>query len=142
MFTHFPTTSSRTSAIVIVGIKRILFSPQDIEQKISTFNEQFIQMKEYGTLSSVCRILTHHLKTALNSIFLRILGRLKVNLMNCPHRPSTVGETNYFDCTCPKECPRHGKCCACVAHHSKIGKLPHCLREQEGYLFYDKKSHI
>ena len=79
MFTHFPTTSSRTSAIVIVGVKRILFSPQDIEQKISTFNEQFIQMKEYGTLSSVCRILTHHLKTALNSIFLRILGRLKAN---------------------------------------------------------------
>ena len=38
-------------------------------------------MKEYGTLSSVCRILTHHLKTALNSIFLRILGRLKVNLI-------------------------------------------------------------
>ena len=34
MFTHFPTTSSRTSAIVIVGVKRILFSPQDIEQKI------------------------------------------------------------------------------------------------------------
>ena len=132
MFTHFPTTSSRTSAIVIVGVKRILFSPQDIEQKISTFNEQFIQMKEYGTLSPVCRVLAHYLKTALNSIFLRILGRLKVNLMNCPHRPSTVGETNYFDCTCPKECPRHGKCCACVAHHRKIGKLPHCLREQEG----------
>ena len=99
-------------------------------------------MKEYGTLSPVCRVLAHYLKTALNSIFLRILGRLKVNLMNCPHRPSTVGETNYFDCTCPKECPRHGKCCACVAHHRKIGKLPHCLREQEGYLFYDKKSHI
>ena len=76
--------------------------------------------------------------------------------MNCPHRPSTVGEltpnreqssslelprceggrptgqTNYFECTCPKECPRHGSCCACVAHHRKMGNLPHCLREQEG----------
>ena len=51
--------------------------------------------------------------------------------MNCPHRPSTVGETNYFECTCPKECPRHGKCCACVAHHREHGKLPHCLRTPE-----------
>ena len=24
-----------------------------------------------------------------------------------------------------------GSCCACVAHHRKHGKLPHCLREQE-----------
>ena len=36
-------------------------------------------MKEYGTLSPVCRVLAHYLKTALNSIFLRILGRLKAN---------------------------------------------------------------
>ncbi|MBQ3631136.1 MAG: hypothetical protein II949_07840 [Prevotella sp.] len=98
MFTHFPTTSSRTSAIVIVGVKRILFSPQDIEQKISTFNEQFIQMKEYSTLSSVCRILTHHLKTALNSIYLRILGRLKVNLVlnNINYVKNEIFE-NYFE---------------------------------------------
>lgn len=52
--------------------------------------------------------------------------------MNCPHRQVTVGGTNYFECTCPKECPRHGKCCTCVAHHRKHGKLPHCLRGQEG----------
>ena len=36
-------------------------------------------MKEYGTLSPVCRVLAHYLNTALNSIFLRILGRLKAN---------------------------------------------------------------
>ncbi len=36
-------------------------------------------MKEYGTLSPVCRVLAHYLKTALNSIFLRILRRLKAN---------------------------------------------------------------
>ena len=30
--------------------------------------------------------------------------------MPCPHNP--------IDCPCTKEgCPRHGKCCACVAHH-------------------------
>lgn len=33
-----------------------------------------------------------------------------------------------IDCPCPKECPRHGKCCQCVVHHRKQGKLPACLR--------------
>lgn len=39
----------------------------------------------------------------------------------CIHNPS-------IECPCPKECPRHGKCCACVAHHREHGKLPNCLR--------------
>lgn len=34
-------------------------------------------------------------------------------------------------CPCPKECPRHGKCCACVAHHREHGNLPNCLRNIE-----------
>lgn len=46
----------------------------------------------------------------------------------CPH--------NNIDCPCPKDCPRHGHCCACVAHHKQMGtaspagkaKLPACLR--------------
>ena len=40
----------------------------------------------------------------------------------CPH--------NHIDCPCTKEgCPRHGHCCACVAHHKEHGtKLPACLR--------------
>ena len=42
--------------------------------------------------------------------------------MPCPH--------NNIDCPCTKEgCPRHGKCCECVAHHKEHGKkLPACLR--------------
>ena len=42
--------------------------------------------------------------------------------MSCPH--------NNIDCPCTKEgCPRHGHCCACVAHHKEHGtKLPACLR--------------
>ena len=41
--------------------------------------------------------------------------------MPCPH--------NHIDCPCPKDCPRHGHCCACVAHHKAAGtKLPACLR--------------
>lgn len=40
---------------------------------------------------------------------------------HCPH--------NHIDCPCPKDCPRHGLCCACVAHHKAHGtKLPACLR--------------
>ena len=37
---------------------------------------------------------------------------------------------NDIDCPCTKEgCPRHGKCCECVAHHKAHGtKLPACLR--------------
>lgn len=40
----------------------------------------------------------------------------------CEHNPS-------IDCPCPKNCPRHGKCCACAAHHREHGKLPACLRK-------------
>ena len=36
---------------------------------------------------------------------------------------------NYIDCPFPQDCPRHGHCCACVAHHKAAGtKLPACLR--------------
>ena len=98
MFTHFSTTSSHTSAKVIVGVKRILFSPQDIEQKISTFNGKSIQTKEYSTLSSVCRVLVYHLKTASNSIFLRIFGRLKANLvLNSVNCVKNAIFENYFE---------------------------------------------
>lgn len=39
----------------------------------------------------------------------------------CQHNPS-------IDCPCPKNCPRHGKCSVCVAHHREHGNLPLCLR--------------
>lgn len=51
--------------------------------------------------------------------------------MNCPNRHETLGNQNHFECPCPKDCPRHGTCCACVAHHRKHGKLPFCLRDME-----------
>lgn len=35
-----------------------------------------------------------------------------------------------IDCPCPKDCPRHGKCCVCVAHHREHGNVPKCLRGQ------------
>ena len=90
MFTHF---CNRT-----VGVKRILFSPQDIEQKISRFNEKFSCTKEYSTLYVICKMLTHHLKTALNTTFLHILGRLKANppLNNVNCVKCAIFE-NYFE---------------------------------------------
>ena len=42
----------------------------------------------------------------------------------CEHNPSV-------SCPCPKDCPRHGKCCLCVAHHREHGKLPVCMREKQ-----------
>lgn len=42
----------------------------------------------------------------------------------CPHNAS-------IDCPCTKECPRHGRCCQCVAHHRSMGNLPKCLRDME-----------
>jgi len=37
---------------------------------------------------------------------------------------------NKHECTCPKtDCPRHGKCCDCVAFHREGNvNLPVCLR--------------
>ncbi len=41
--------------------------------------------------------------------------------MSCPY--------NQIECPCTKDCPRHGHCCQCVAHHKAAGtKLPACLR--------------
>jgi len=31
-------------------------------------------------------------------------------------------------CPCSKNCPRHGCCQECAAHHGAKGKLPYCLR--------------
>ena len=39
---------------------------------------------------------------------------------------------NSVDCPCTKDCPRHGKCCECVAHHrAHAHKLPFCLLNPE-----------
>jgi hypothetical protein len=42
--------------------------------------------------------------------------------MSCETNKSIV-------CPCASTCDRHGKCCACVAHHASNGNLPACLRE-------------
>ncbi len=38
---------------------------------------------------------------------------------------------NTQPCPCDSAgCPRHGKCCECVAYHRAQGNLPVCLRDK------------
>ena len=55
------------------GVKRLLFSPQYIEHKISTFNEIFNRKKEQKNLSYSLRKVAHPFKSSLISMFLPIL---------------------------------------------------------------------
>lgn len=46
---------------------------------------------------------------------------------------------NTRPCTCTYDCPRHGKCCACVAHHRDNNEgLPGCFFSVEGEATYDR----
>jgi len=46
---------------------------------------------------------------------------------------------NKIKCTCTKfDCPRHGKCCACVAYHNKKQQFPACLFSAEAEKSYDR----
>jgi len=33
---------------------------------------------------------------------------------NTPQVKSVCPHNTAIDCPCPKDCPRHGKCCVCV----------------------------
>jgi hypothetical protein len=73
--------------------------------------------------------------------FEKIHLQMKLSVMHtgpCSSPRKAVGDT---DCTCPRECPLHGRCCDCIAHHKQerlelAGKeniknnskwMPHCL---------------
>jgi len=43
-----------------------------------------------------------------------------------------------IECNCTYSCPRHGKCCECVAHHSKAGDFPACFFSAEAEKTYDR----
>lgn len=75
MFIQFLEISSRLiQTDKSKGVKRLLFSPQYIEHKISIFNEIFNRMKEQKNLSYSLRKVTHPFKISLNSMFLMILS--------------------------------------------------------------------
>lgn len=46
---------------------------------------------------------------------------------------------NKRDCPCTYDCPRHGKCCACVAHHRDHNEgVPGCFFSKEAEATYDR----
>jgi hypothetical protein len=51
----------------------------------------------------------------------------------CPHQENPV------DCTCTyTSCPRHGKCCECIAYHRRSGEFPACLFSPKEEKTYDR----
>ena len=46
---------------------------------------------------------------------------------------------NQRPCPCTYDCPRHGKCCACVAHHRDRDEgVPGCFFSKEAEATYDR----
>ncbi|MCL1917065.1 MAG: DUF6485 family protein [Peptococcaceae bacterium] len=43
-----------------------------------------------------------------------------------------------ISCPCTYACQRHGKCCACVAFHTKDGKFPACFFSEAMEKTYDR----
>lgn len=99
MFTQFSEISSRfIHSDKAKGVKRLLFSPQYIEHKISIFEETSNQMEERKNLSYSLRKVEHPFKSSLNSIFLPILslpGIFSI-LTNVNYVKNAIFE-NYFE---------------------------------------------
>jgi len=48
-------------------------------------------------------------------------------------------ETNKsMNCPCTYSCDRHGKCCACVAYHTRDGEFPACFFSKAAEKTYDR----
>ncbi len=46
---------------------------------------------------------------------------------------------NNRPCPCTYNCPRHGKCCECVAHHRDNNEgVPGCFFSKEAEATYDR----
>ena len=80
------------------GIKRLLFSPQYIEHKISIFNETTNQMKERKTIIYNLRGVAYSFKNGLNTMILPIFCLLGVHstLTNVNYVKNAIFE-NYFE---------------------------------------------
>lgn len=51
--------------------------------------------------------------------------------MACEHN-------NTIKCNCTYPCPRHGKCCECVAYHLRGGEFPACFFSKQAEASYDR----
>ncbi len=99
MFTQFSKISSLfTPADKAKGVKRILFSPQYIEHKISTFDETFNKMEERKAITYSLRKMADSFKNSLNTMFSPVFGLLGVHstLINVNYVKNVIFE-NYFE---------------------------------------------
>ena len=78
MFTQFSKISSQiTPADKAKGVKRLLFSQQHIEHKISTFDETINKMEERKTIIHSLMKVAHSFKNSLNTVFSPIFRLLE-----------------------------------------------------------------
>ena len=99
MFTQFSKISSQfTPADKAKGVKRLLFSPQYIERKISTFEEIPNQMEERKAIIYSLRKVACSFKNSLNTEFSPIFGLLGAYsaLINVNYVKNAIFE-NYFE---------------------------------------------
>lgn len=99
MFTQFSEISSRfIHSDKAKGVKRLLFSPQYIEHKISIFEETSNQMEERKAIIYSLMKVAHSFKNSLNTVFPPILGLLGVypTLINVNYVKNAIFE-NYFE---------------------------------------------
>lgn len=99
MFTQFSEISARfIHADKAKGVKRLLFSPQYIERKISIFNETINRMKERKTIICSLSKVAYSFKNSLNTVFSPIFGLLGVYfaLINVNYVKKAIFE-NYFE---------------------------------------------
>ena len=48
-------------------------------------------------------------------------------------------QNTVMECNCTySSCPRHGKCCECLANHTGKGEFPACFFSKEGEALYDR----
>lgn len=99
MFTQFSEIYARFAhADKAKGVKRLLFSPQYIEHKISTFNETNNYMKELKTIIYSLRKVGYTFKKCLNTVFSPIFGLIGAYpvLTNVNYVKNAIFE-NYFE---------------------------------------------
>lgn len=98
MFTLFSEISSRfIHADKAKGVKRLLFSSQYIEHKISTFNETSIQSKERKNILKRLAEVIYSFKTGLDTIFSHDFSLLEAycHLINVKYVKNEIFENNF-----------------------------------------------
>lgn len=99
MFTQFSKISSQiTPADKAKGVKRLLFSQQYIEHKISIFDETINKMEERKAITYSLRKMADSFKNSLNSVFSPVFGLVGTHsiLINVNYVKNAIFK-NYFE---------------------------------------------